>query len=67
MAPSSRPQEVPVKEVGDGIYEASLTFAETGAYYLHVRSQSLGLGPKEQTFASLRVVPEQSVATGLVR
>ncbi|WP_084310298.1 YncE family protein [Pseudomonas jinjuensis] len=67
LAPSSRPLEVPAKEAGDGVYEAVVKLDEAGAYYLHVRSQSLGLGPKEQTFSSLRVVPEQSVATGLVR
>jgi hypothetical protein len=44
-------------EVGEGIYEAKADLSETGAYYLHVRSESLGIRANEQSYASLRVMP----------
>ncbi|MDF3935210.1 cytochrome D1 domain-containing protein [Pseudomonas citronellolis] len=61
LAPSSRPREVAAVEVGEGVYEAPLRLDEPGAWYLHVRSASLGLGGDEGSYASLRVLP---VATG---
>jgi len=57
LAPSSRPREVLATEIGDGIYEAKADLSETGAYYLHVRSESLGIKASEQSYASLRVMP----------
>ncbi|MFJ3487497.1 YncE family protein [Pseudomonas sp. NPDC090202] len=57
LAPSSRPREVLATEIGDGIYEAHADLSETGAYYLHVRSESLGIRSNEQSYASLRVMP----------
>ncbi|MFK3799493.1 cytochrome D1 domain-containing protein [Pseudomonas sp. NPDC088444] len=57
LAPSSRPKEVLAVEVGEGIYEAQADLSETGAYYLHARSESLGIRANEQSYASLRVMP----------
>lgn len=57
LAPSSRPREVLAVEVGEGIYEAQADLSETGAYYLHARSESLGIRASEQSYASLRVMP----------
>jgi hypothetical protein len=57
LAPSSRPREVLAVEVGEGIYEAQADLSEIGAYYLHARSESLGIRANEQSYASLRVMP----------
>jgi hypothetical protein len=57
LAPSSRPREVLAVEIGEGIYEAQADLSETGAYYLHARSESLGIRANEQSYASLRVMP----------
>lgn len=57
LAPSSRPREVAAREVGEGVYEAPLQLDQPGAWYLHVRSASLGLGGREDSYASLRVLP----------
>ncbi|MBM7059204.1 beta-propeller fold lactonase family protein [Pseudomonas sp. UL073] len=54
-APGSWPQEVAAYEVGEGVYEAAVTFDDTGAYYLHVGSRSLGMEFGSQPYASLRV------------
>ncbi|AWY43934.1 cytochrome D1 [Pseudomonas putida] len=60
LAPSSRPQLVTARDVGDGIYEAPVTLDQKGAWYVHVRAPSLGATFGEQTFASVRVLPEQA-------
>jgi len=57
LAPSSRPQLVAARDVGDGIYEAPVTLDQQGAWYLHVRAASLGASFDDQTFASVRVLP----------
>ncbi|MDZ5436477.1 cytochrome D1 domain-containing protein [Pseudomonas fluorescens] len=57
LAPSSRPQRVAAREVGNGIYEAPVTLDQKGAWYLHVRAASLGATFDDQTFASVRVLP----------
>lgn len=54
--PSSWPERVLAREVGEGVYEAPLLLKHTGAYYLHVRSGELKLGANEQQYASVRVV-----------
>jgi YVTN family beta-propeller protein len=59
LAPSSRPQRVAAREVGNGIYEAPVTLDQQGAWYLHVRAASLGANFDDQTFASVRVLPGQ--------
>ncbi|MNI64801.1 hypothetical protein D3C73_1202660 [compost metagenome] len=57
LAPSSRPQHVAARDVGNGIYEAPVTLDQKGAWYLHVRAASLGANFDDQTFASVRVTP----------
>lgn len=57
LAPSSRPQHVAARDVGNGIYEAPVTLDQQGAWYLHVRAASLGANFDDQTFASVRVTP----------
>ncbi|MEX3772620.1 YncE family protein [Pseudomonas sp. MYb118] len=58
LAPSSRPQQVATRDVGNGIYEAPVTLDQKGAWYLHVRAPSLGATFGDQTFASVRVLPD---------
>jgi YVTN family beta-propeller protein len=53
-APGQGRVETSAAEVGDGVYEASVRFDETGAYYVHVASAAL-----KQTFSDL---PYYSVA-----
>ena len=40
-APGTDRSEVSAREVGDGVYEASVRFGESGAYYVHVASATL--------------------------
>lgn len=60
LAPSSRPREVAAREVEKGLYEAPLSLDQPGAWYLHVRSPSLGLRGVDG-YASLRVLPAPHV------
>ncbi|NUU38924.1 cytochrome D1 domain-containing protein [Pseudomonas sp. C2B4] len=60
LAPSSRPQLVAARDVGDGVYEAPVTLDQKGAWYLHVRAASLGANFDDQTFASVRVLPGEA-------
>lgn len=62
LAPGSRAQEVAAREVGEGVYEATVALKEAGAYYLHVGSASLGLEFGDQPYASLRAIPAKSVS-----
>lgn len=57
LAPSSRAKDSPVREVGEGVYEAPLELAEAGAWYLHVQAPSLGKGFAEKNYTSVRVLP----------
>lgn len=53
MAPGRQRQEVPVRELGEGIYEAALSLPEAGAYYVHVAVPSVKVGFGDLTFLSL--------------
>ncbi|MDR6712415.1 DNA-binding beta-propeller fold protein YncE [Pseudomonas hunanensis] len=57
LAPSSLPRSLPLIEVGEGVYQASLQLTEPGAWYLHVQSPSLGRKFAEENYTSLRVLP----------
>ncbi|MNG87845.1 hypothetical protein D3C79_466630 [compost metagenome] len=57
LAPSSMPRNLPLTEVGEGVYQASLQLPEAGAWYLHVQSPSLGRKFAEENYTSLRVLP----------
>ena len=61
LAPSSRPREVVAREVGEGIYEATVEVSEAGAWYLHAGSASLGLAFGDQPYVSLRATAAKSV------
>ncbi|WP_201189110.1 YncE family protein [Pseudomonas fluorescens] len=58
LAPSSRPQRVAARDLGNGIYEAPVTLDQKGAWYLHVRAPSLGATFGDSTFASVRVLAD---------
>lgn len=60
LAPSSRALDSPVRELGDGVYEAPLQLAEAGAWYLHVQAPSLGSAFAEKNYTSLRVLPAKA-------
>ncbi|MBV6821673.1 YncE family protein [Pseudomonas sp. PD9R] len=60
LAPTSRPQHVAALDVGNGVYEAPVTLDRKGAWYLHVRAASLGANFGDQTFASVRVTPDDA-------
>jgi len=53
MAPGRPRKEAPVREIGDGIYEAELSLAEAGAYYVYVAVQSAKVNFGDLTFLSL--------------
>ena len=57
LAPSSLARNLPLEEVGEGVYQAALTLPEAGAWYLHVQSPSLGRTFAEENYTSLRVLP----------
>ena len=63
LAPSSLPRSLPLTEVGEGVYQASLELAEAGAWYLHVQSPSLGRKFAEDNYTSLRVLPAATAPT----
>lgn len=56
LAPGRGRTEVPAREVGDGVYEAQLTLAEAGAYYVHAGSPSLNSPTNELPYLTLRAV-----------
>ncbi len=63
LAPSSLPRSLPLTEVGEGVYQASLELAEAGAWYLHVQSPRLGRKFAEDNYTSLRVLPAATAPT----
>lgn len=63
LAPSSLPRNVPLKDMGQGFYQASLELAEAGAWYLHVQAPSLGRAFTEENYTSVRVIPADAAPT----
>lgn len=53
MAPARGKKAAPVRELGDGIYEASLSLPEAGAYYVYVAVPSAKVDFRDLTFLSL--------------
>ncbi|MNU10829.1 hypothetical protein D3C72_2582250 [compost metagenome] len=49
------------REVGEGLYEATVELPEAGAWYLHAGSASLGLAFGDQPYVSLRATAAKSV------
>jgi YVTN family beta-propeller protein len=54
MAPGGKRTRVPARHSGEGIYEAALTLAESGAYYIYVVSPSEQVKPNDLPFMTLR-------------
>lgn len=55
VAPAGTRQSAAAREVGDGVYEANLQLAETGAYYVHVESAALQ-DAQNKPYLTLRAV-----------
>jgi YVTN family beta-propeller protein len=53
MAPARQRKEAPVRELGEGIYEAALSLSEAGAYYVYVAVPSAKIGFGDLVFLSL--------------
>ena len=41
VAPGQPHDEIPARELGDGVYEARPTFTRTGVYYLHIAAPAM--------------------------
>jgi hypothetical protein len=53
MAPGRERLEAPVREVGDGVYEATVSLREAGAYYVFVAVPSARVKPADLPYLSL--------------
>lgn len=56
LAPGRGRTEVPAREVGEGVYEAQITLAEAGAWYVHAGSPSLKTPASALPYLTLRAV-----------
>lgn len=61
LAPTGTRQNAPVREVGEGVYEADVPLAQAGAYYVHVDSAALR-DEHDKPYTTLRAV--STVAAG---
>jgi YVTN family beta-propeller protein len=59
LAPGRLRTEAPVKDVGEGAYEAELNIREPGAYYVYVGLPSLSLPYGQLPFFTLRAVKQE--------
>ncbi|WP_309246555.1 YncE family protein [Ramlibacter montanisoli] len=57
LAPGRGRSEAPVKEIGDGVYEARVQLAQPGAYYVHVGVPSLDMGYGKLPYFTLMATP----------
>ena len=57
LAPGRDRTEVPVKEIGGGVYEAQVQLAQPGAYYVYVGVPSMALGYGKLPFFTLMATP----------
>ena len=66
-APGRNRTEVPVVEVGDGVYEARVALADAGAWYVYVGVPSQKIGYERLPFYSLQAMsksdPKSALAT----
>ena len=66
-APGRNRTEVPVVEIGDGVYEARVALAEAGAWYVYVGVPSMKIGYERLAFYSLQAMskadPKSALAT----
>lgn len=57
LAPGRGRTEVPVKEIGDGVYEAQVQLAQAGAYYVYVGVPSMNLAYGKLPYFTLMAAP----------
>jgi hypothetical protein len=62
LAPGRRRTQVIAREIGDGVYEATLSLRESGAYYVHVAVPSMKVGFKDLGQFSLFATSKDSPA-----
>jgi YVTN family beta-propeller protein len=66
-APGRSRTEVPVVEIGEGVYEARVALADAGAWYVHVGVPSKKIGYERLPFYSLQAMsksdPKSALAT----
>jgi hypothetical protein len=67
LAPGRGRSEVPVKEIGGGVYEAQVDLAQPGAYYVYVGVPSLALGYGKLPFFTLMAAPPASARSSIHR
>jgi YVTN family beta-propeller protein len=67
LAPGRGRTEVPVKEIGGGVYEAQVQLAQPGAYYVYVGVPSLDLGYGKLPFFTLMAAPPGSARSPVPR
>jgi YVTN family beta-propeller protein len=60
LAPGRLRQEVPVREVEEGVYEASLSIPESGAYYVYVSSPSMKVNYPDLNYLTLQGVTDRN-------
>jgi YVTN family beta-propeller protein len=53
VAPGGRRMQAAARHTGDGIYEATVTLEEAGAYYLYVACPSAGVRPADLAFTTV--------------
>jgi YVTN family beta-propeller protein len=59
LAPGKLRNEVPVQEVAEGVYEASLSIPESGAYYVYVSAPSMKVNYADLTYLTLQGVKDK--------
>lgn len=57
LAPGRGRTEVPVKEIGGGVYEAQMQLAQPGAYYVYVAVPSMDLAYGKLPFFTMMATP----------
>ncbi|MEJ8837424.1 YncE family protein [Ramlibacter sp. AN1133] len=67
LAPGRGRSEVPVKEIGGGVYEAQVDLAQPGAYYVYVGVPSMKLGYGKLPFFTLMAAPPASAPSSVAR
>lgn len=65
LAPGRGRSEVPVKEIGGGVYEAEVQLAQPGAYYVYIGVPSLALGYGKLPFFTLLAAPPASARSAV--
>ncbi len=64
VAPGRGRVQAPVREVGNGVYEATVAIREGGAYYVYVAVPSVKVDVADLPFLSLLALPEDRPAGG---